>query len=270
MTKTWFLCVFVTAALLSTHVYSKAQPSPLSGQGYPQPETTDIYVSSHLLRLLDVNPRQYQFSASVVYGISWRDYSAAEKILQDTQAVANRTKVTCNTPCNFNRLPGYRDTVSSCCDSIFLPTFAFVNNYDFPTAYSPYINQIIIGPDSQVLWLISLTGTFFTPLKSRFPFESDYLYIAVWKCIQFFGLFFGCNNNNNSQHHLQMEYAEPPNPRGINIQIPRIWPGSAGPNTFYEFSLSDSSPFFNVDGININVVRGNAVMLGYLLSISIT
>lgn len=176
--KALFFWTLALVFLYISPVYSKYQQSPLSGQGTPQPETTDIYVSAYLNRLLNVDPRQFQFTVSVVVGLSWVDYSAAENIRQDTLLVANGTK-SCNNPCTFNRLTGSGKTVGRCCDTIYLPTFAFVNDVEFPTYYSPYINQIYTGPNGQVIWLTSIQGTFFQAMASKYPFESNILNIAV-------------------------------------------------------------------------------------------
>ena len=77
-----------TASLLAA-LASAQQLCPLAGQGVPDLETTEVFASVYLDRLLDVNAAAYQWTGALYFGMSWRDPTAAARIAAATARTIN-------------------------------------------------------------------------------------------------------------------------------------------------------------------------------------
>ncbi|EFN53057.1 hypothetical protein CHLNCDRAFT_137328 [Chlorella variabilis] len=92
--------------------------SPLKGYGTPGPNTTEVYVSAYLDRLLSgkpqgVPPLAYQFESIMYFYLSWVDPEARIKMEETTLQMRDAST-------------GYQ-----CCDGIYIPGFYFKNAYGY-------------------------------------------------------------------------------------------------------------------------------------------
>ena len=83
-----YICILV---LLGWHalVCEGQQLSPLAGQGVPSLETTEVYLSAFLDRLLEVDAAKYMHESQFLMAVSWKDPTAAQTVQQNTEAVLN-------------------------------------------------------------------------------------------------------------------------------------------------------------------------------------
>jgi len=82
------ICILV---VLGWHalVCQGQQLSPLAGQGVPNLETTEVYLSAFLERLLDVDAAKYMHESIFLISVSWIDPTAAQTVQQNTEAILN-------------------------------------------------------------------------------------------------------------------------------------------------------------------------------------
>ncbi|KAI3424750.1 hypothetical protein D9Q98_008139 [Chlorella vulgaris] len=138
--------------------------SPLKGYGTPGPNTTEIYVSAYLDRLLNVNDKAYQFESIMYFYLSWTDPEARVLMEETTLRMRNpNDSYTCTQPCSSHA------TNTRCCDGIYLPGFYFKNAYGYSgISYDTYFP----GPTS-VLREVRVQGTYYQAMNfGSFPFDS--------------------------------------------------------------------------------------------------
>ncbi|GAB4822985.1 hypothetical protein N2152v2_010031 [Parachlorella kessleri] len=165
----WSRCVL--PLLLGATLAVAQMESPLQGQGTPELETTEVYVSFYLDRLLKVDDREYTHQNVGFFYITWIDYSAAAKMLASTTKMLNGSA--CTTPCS-NYVRGV-----TCCDDMYLPAFYFRNAFGFPQDREVGY-QIWADTSGVVVWAVFVHGIYFQPMDFRhFPFETFELQIEL-------------------------------------------------------------------------------------------
>ncbi|EFN59795.1 hypothetical protein CHLNCDRAFT_133508 [Chlorella variabilis] len=157
------LGVTLVALLLALHLTDAQMESPLKGQGVPRLETTAVFVSAYLDRLLDVNEDNYRWEAVVYFYIAWTDFSAFDTMQAQSEQVLTNSSFKCDFYCS-NVLEQ-----ALCCSNIYLPSFFFKNAYGFPQ------DREIMYPadDGSMLWEVRVHGIYYQPMDfSHFPFDS--------------------------------------------------------------------------------------------------
>ncbi|KAL4855826.1 Pyrophosphate-energized vacuolar membrane proton pump [Chlorella vulgaris] len=156
----------VTAILLLTSAAAQME-SPLKGQGMPSNDTTDVYMSVYLDRLIEVDEQHYRHHLIVYFVITWADPTAFETVERATASwLAGNSS--CNLQCT-NRADGV-----ACCDDIYVPSFSFRNVYGFPQDRATNYKMVLLpGPNNSIAWQTFVQGVFYQPMDlSNFPFDS--------------------------------------------------------------------------------------------------
>jgi hypothetical protein len=99
---------------------------PFQGSGGERepPETpTPVYVSAVVDRLLSVDDQQYEFTASILFYLSWKDPRVKEHIAANTIKLKTDAKFSCEVPCQSNN----KLEAGGCCDGVWMPYLAFTN-----------------------------------------------------------------------------------------------------------------------------------------------
>lgn len=145
------LGVTLVALLLALHLTDAQMESPLKGQGVPRLETTAVFVSAYLDRLLDVNEDNYRWEAVVYFYIAWTDFSAFDTMQAQSEQVLTNSSFKCDFYCS-NVLEQ-----ALCCSNIYLPSFFFKNAYGFPQ------DREIMYPadDGSMLWEVRVHGIYY-------------------------------------------------------------------------------------------------------------
>ncbi|PRW57855.1 ligand-gated ion channel isoform A [Chlorella sorokiniana] len=145
--------------------------SPLKGQGLPSLNTTQVFLSIRLERLLDVDDYKFKHENVATYWLSWADPGAEAAIRARTVAAANESAdhAACRRPCS-NRVADVR-----CCDTIFLPSLYFYNADAFPEdreiGYS-----IDTTASGAVVWETTVHAFFYQALSMRnYPVDEFHL-----------------------------------------------------------------------------------------------
>lgn len=141
--------------------------SPLKGQGMPSNDTTDVYMSVYLDRLIEVDEQHYRHHLIVYFVITWTDPTAFETVERATASwLAGNSS--CGLQCT-NRADGV-----ACCDDIYVPSFSFRNVYGFPQDRATNYKMVLLpGPNNSIAWQTFVQGVFYQPMDlSNFPFDS--------------------------------------------------------------------------------------------------
>eukprot|EP00890_Picochlorum_soloecismus_P005017 jgi/Picsp_1/5516/NSC_02875-R1_ligand-gated ion channel len=222
-----YICILV---ILGWHALAcqGQQLSPLAGQGVPSLETTEVYLSAFLDRLLEVDAAKYMHESQFLISVSWKDPTAAETVQQNTEAILNGSKDACDNPCWNNVV-----SQAACCDDIYVPSFKFTNDYGF-TQDRQVVSEIYLGPGGEVLRVVDVLGMYYQPMTfENFPFESMDLIIAI--------------------EFLDTSYLVPGHP-GVNV-IP-----SASSSKVYKIGNGDDSPDWNIDSISLVKTNGASLL----------
>ncbi|KAL4451548.1 hypothetical protein ABPG75_007210 [Micractinium tetrahymenae] len=210
------------ACLLLLPACTRAQmETPLKGQGSPGMNTTEVFLSVYLDRLLEVDDtKNYRFTAVLYFYLTWRDPAAYDTVQRSTQAMLS-SNYSCAKPCT-----DWAGNLS-CCDGIYIPTFFFRNAHSFPqdraTGYKMYA---VPPPNGSVLWTQFVHGVFYQPMDLRhFPFDSFDLMVAL----EF------------------LDTSMRPHP-GLTVL-----PSSGGPK-LYTYGKGDAVSQWRVDGLTIDVM----------------
>ncbi|KAL4422476.1 hypothetical protein ABPG75_008673 [Micractinium tetrahymenae] len=140
--------------------------SPLKGTGIPPLDTTAIYVSAYLDRLLAVNQDDYRWEGALYFYISWTSADAYRLVMENTKKMFSNSSFTCQFMCS-----NIVDKML-CCDDIYLPSFFFKNAYGFPQDREILYN-IYTASNGSVLWEVRVHGQYYQPMDFRhFPFDS--------------------------------------------------------------------------------------------------
>jgi hypothetical protein len=103
------------------------QTMPFQGSGgeHEPPETpTPVYVSAVLDRLLQVDDQTYEFTASILFYLSWRDPRVKNQIAANTLKLQSKdSNYSCEVPCQSNN----KIEAGGCCDGVWMPYIAFTN-----------------------------------------------------------------------------------------------------------------------------------------------
>jgi hypothetical protein len=176
---------------------------------------------------LEVDAAKYMHESQFIMALTWKDPTAAQTVQQNTEAVLNGSKDSCDVPCWNNVI-----TQAACCDGIYVPSFKFTNDYGF-TQDRQVVSEIYLGPEGEVLRAVDVLGSYYQPMTfENFPFESMDLIIAI--------------------EFLDTSYLVPGHP-GIKV-IP-----SASSSKVYKLGNGDDSPDWNID--NITLVKANGASL---------
>jgi hypothetical protein len=102
------------------------QTMPFQGSGSEgeAPETpTPVYVSAVVDRLLQVDDQTYEFTASILFYLSWRDPRVKDQIAANTLKLQTDANYSCRVPCQSNN----KIEAGGCCDGVWMPYIAFTN-----------------------------------------------------------------------------------------------------------------------------------------------
>lgn len=123
------LLVWLELACLCCYLDPAAaqQTMPFQGSGgedtAPQ-DPTPVYVSAVLDRLLQVDDQNYEFTASIMFYLSWRDPRVRGHIAENAAKMqAKDTDFKCEVPCQSNN----NIDAGGCCDGVWMPYIAFTN-----------------------------------------------------------------------------------------------------------------------------------------------
>lgn len=165
------------------------QLSPLYGRGRPAGDHLDIYVSTVLDRLFDVDDSKYQFECVLYFYLDWRDPRARPAMESATLAAqdpAYNSGNGCRFPCGSMYSWQRGDP---CCDDFpFLPHFEFVNARGFSQErvmrygirFPSEVDVASGVPADTVSWWVHVQGLFYIPLQFRaFPFDKQFLIVQV-------------------------------------------------------------------------------------------
>ncbi|KAI3429737.1 hypothetical protein D9Q98_010052 [Chlorella vulgaris] len=167
------LVVWCTALLIVARHGNAQMDSPLSGSGVPQLETTHVYVSVYLDRLINVDEDNYRWEAIHYFYLSWTDYTAWS--LVSNQSIALLTDP--SSECKFSCSNVAQNVL--CCDNLYRPSFAFKNAYGFPQDREALYN-LYPAEDGSVLWEVRVHGQYYQPMSfANFPFDSFDLGLAL-------------------------------------------------------------------------------------------
>ncbi|PRW57551.1 ligand-gated ion channel [Chlorella sorokiniana] len=163
----WATCALLALYACWMHQAAAQMESPLKGQGLPSLNTTQVFLSIRLERLLDVDDYNFKHENVATYWLSWADPGAEAAIRERTAAV--NESAACRRPCS-NRVADVR-----CCDGIFLPSLYFYNADAFPEdreiGYS-----IDTTASGAVVWETTVHALFYQPLSMRnYPFDTFHL-----------------------------------------------------------------------------------------------
>lgn len=203
------------------------QSSPLAGQGLPSLETTEVYLSIFMDRLLDVDSKRYMHESIILVGMSWNDPFARATV------EANREKIrqgnyTCEVQCWSNILHN-----GPCCDDVYMPTFSFGNVVGF-SQDRQVESEMYFGPDGNVLWVASVYGSYFQPMSFKhYPFTTIDLIIS----------FDFVDTSMFVEGHP-----------GV-----RVIPSASGPRVL-DIGLGDDSPQWNINNVSLEVFKGPSLV----------
>ncbi|KAI7836530.1 hypothetical protein COHA_009630 [Chlorella ohadii] len=141
--------------------------SPLAGQNSPNLNTTEVFMSVYLDRLLEVDEKNYRHSEILYFLLTWNDPDAAATIADNT-ARWKAGQAGCDRQCS-----DFAGNIT-CCDGIFLPSLTFANAYAFPQD-RPSQDRIlaVAAPNNSVAWMVYVQVSCYQPLKlQHFPFDS--------------------------------------------------------------------------------------------------
>ncbi|PRW32538.1 ligand-gated ion channel [Chlorella sorokiniana] len=141
--------------------------SPLAGQNSPGLNTTEVFMSVYLDRLLEVDEKNYRHSEILYFLLTWNDPEAAPTIAANTERW-KAGQAGCDRQCS-----DFAGNVS-CCDGIFLPSLTFKNAYALPQD-RPSQDRIlaVAAPNNSVAWMVYVQVSCYQPLKlQHFPFDS--------------------------------------------------------------------------------------------------
>ncbi|PSC74223.1 senescence-specific cysteine protease SAG39-like isoform A [Micractinium conductrix] len=158
--------------------------SPLKGYGIPPLETTSVYVSAYLDRLLQVDEDNYRWEvicrkagstnaeiafvllqAVLYFYVSWLDPTAYAKAENATIRMLSDPSFKCSQPCS-NLIDN-----AMCCDGMYLPALLFKNAYGFPQDRE-IMQNIFSADDDSNLREVRVHGVFYQPMDfSHYPFD---------------------------------------------------------------------------------------------------
>ncbi|WIA37302.1 hypothetical protein OEZ86_014240 [Tetradesmus obliquus] len=153
---------------------------PFQGSGgedtAPQ-DPTPVYVSAVLDRLLQVDDQNYEFTASIMFYLSWRDPRVRGHIAENAAKMqAKDTDFKCEVPCQSNN----NIDAGGCCDGVWMPYIAFTNikalSQDRVVRWGLGFSK---EGDGVFQWS-SVLATYSTPLDMRaFPFDTQRLLVQM-------------------------------------------------------------------------------------------
>ncbi|PRW60768.1 ligand-gated ion channel isoform B [Chlorella sorokiniana] len=189
------------------------------GQWQHGPNTTDVYLSVYLDRLLNVDDVNYHWTGVLYFYITWTDPAAYQ-----TVRAATGGWLAGNRSCAHECSDWVRE--SACCDGIFQPTLFGRNVHSYPqdraTGYKIYA---LPEPNNSVLWTQTVQATYYQMDLSHYPFDS-------WELIAIYEF---------------LDTAVPPHP-GVKVHI-----SSGGPR-LYTFGRGDAVSEWEVQSPSANLV----------------
>jgi hypothetical protein len=179
------LLAFLAAVTLNARTVSSQALTPKDYQNVNPPDSAqeeglNVYVSALLERLLKVDDKDYEFTATMFLYFSWLDPGARQQMEESTIAYRNATGE-CFMPCVSDSKPSRKATgfaaEYSCCDEIWLPQ---VVAYNLLPPYHTQFDGLIVGTDGTVGWYKSIYGKYFTSMEfSTFPLDTQNLQVSL-------------------------------------------------------------------------------------------
>jgi len=225
------LAVALVALLVCFDPSFAQMNQPLDGQGDEPEIKTTVYISAFLERLLEVNDKNFCFTAKVLIYMNWVDPRAKELIYARTEEIRAGTGPNCERVCD-GPVNG-RSTWQACCDSIWLPDFMIVNVVELPEGRVIREEIGLVGPNSNVVtWFSIVQGTFYTDMNVRdYPFDEQDLAIQ-----------FVLDNQGSDIGRVVLEASAGGESRGIQAYR------SKSPNT-------EQTDDWDVDGVSVEITN---------------
>ena len=148
------------------------------GQNSPPPGvTTDVYLSIYVERLMEVNEKDYSFTASLLFMLTWKDPRAPGAVAAAT-AAAQAPGGTCARYCSYS--DELAPSNAACCGGdLWLPSLRFRNMLSLSGSRDAVV-WINVRPDGVAVWRVKVQATFFTNLIFKaFPFDTNSLDIHL-------------------------------------------------------------------------------------------
>ncbi|KAL4440540.1 hypothetical protein ABPG75_003541 [Micractinium tetrahymenae] len=166
---------FLLLLVLSCRPCRAQMNSPLAGQGLPRLETSKVYVSPYLDRLLKVDEENYRWETVLYFYLTWEDpYAFDTAKATGAPMLFNSSTTPCNLQCS---------TIVGnlfCCDNVYLPGLFFKNVYAFPQDRGSLNNIFFSVNNGSVMWESRVHGVFYQPMNfSHFPFDSFELLVEM-------------------------------------------------------------------------------------------